>query len=154
MCCNIQNAYLQVPSSREHHIVCGPAFGFENVGDAALLYQALYGGMMAGLDFCIHFRPCMHHLVFSLALMIPVFGCALIRAVMVLSFMHTSFCTWVTILHLVNLLKVIWHELGNHFPLQEPSIGPLNLYIDGHVGQAQLIMVSIVGPLPPHGLYR
>ena len=72
----------------------------------------------------------------------------------VLSFMHTSFCTWVTILHLVNLLKVIWHELGNHFQLQEPSIGPLNLYIDGHVGQAQLIMVSIVGPLPPHGLYR
>eukprot|EP00957_Ditylum_brightwellii_P020340 1534849-Ditylum_brightwellii.AAC.1 len=29
---DIQNAYLQAPSSRKGYIICGPEFGLENVG--------------------------------------------------------------------------------------------------------------------------
>ena len=29
---DIQNAYLQAPSSQEDFVVCGPEFGLENVG--------------------------------------------------------------------------------------------------------------------------
>ena len=34
---DIQNAYLQAPSSEKHFIVCGPDFGTENVGRVALI---------------------------------------------------------------------------------------------------------------------
>jgi hypothetical protein len=34
---DIQNAYLQAPSSEKHFIVCGPEFGTENVGRVALI---------------------------------------------------------------------------------------------------------------------
>ena len=43
---DIQNAYLQAPSSEKHYIVCGPEFGTENVGRVALIRRALYGGKM------------------------------------------------------------------------------------------------------------
>ena len=62
---DIQNAYLPVPSSQEHYIDCGPTFGLENAGKAALLHQAPYGAKMAGLNFCNHLRTCMRHLVFQ-----------------------------------------------------------------------------------------
>ncbi len=35
---DIQNAYLQAPSSEKHFIVCGPEFGTENVGRVALIH--------------------------------------------------------------------------------------------------------------------
>ena len=38
---DIKNAYLQAPSSETHFIVCGPEFGFENVGRAALICRVL-----------------------------------------------------------------------------------------------------------------
>ena len=30
--CNIQNAYLQSPSSEKRFIICGPEFGLDNIG--------------------------------------------------------------------------------------------------------------------------
>jgi hypothetical protein len=39
---DIQDAYLQAPSSEKHFIVCGPDFGTENVGRVALICRALY----------------------------------------------------------------------------------------------------------------
>ena len=44
---DIQNAYLQAPSSQKHYIVCGAEFGLENVGKQALIRRALYGGKPA-----------------------------------------------------------------------------------------------------------
>ena len=41
---DIQNAYLQAPSSQKHYIICGPEFGQENIGREALIKRALYGG--------------------------------------------------------------------------------------------------------------
>jgi len=51
---DIQNTYLQAPSSEKHFIVCGPEFGTENVGRVALICRALYGGKVAGRDFWHH----------------------------------------------------------------------------------------------------
>ena len=56
---DIQNAYLQAPSSVKHYIICGREFGLENVGKRALITHALYGGKTAGRDFRNHLRACM-----------------------------------------------------------------------------------------------
>jgi len=34
---DIQNTYLQAPSSEKHYIVCGPEFGTENVGRVVVI---------------------------------------------------------------------------------------------------------------------
>ena len=62
---DIQNAYLQAPSSEKHFIVCGPDFGTENVGRVALIRRALYGGNVAGRDFWHHLHECMGRLGFT-----------------------------------------------------------------------------------------
>ena len=51
---DIRNAYLQLPSSQNDYIVCGPEFGIENVGCVALIHRVLYGGKSAGKDFQNH----------------------------------------------------------------------------------------------------
>ena len=56
---DIQNAYLQAPSSVKHYITCGRDFGLENVGKRALIICALYGCKTAGRDFRNHLRACM-----------------------------------------------------------------------------------------------
>jgi hypothetical protein len=51
---DIRNAYLQGRSSEMHFIICGPEFGIENEGHAALIWRALYGGKVAGRGFWHH----------------------------------------------------------------------------------------------------
>ena len=68
---DIQNAYLQAPSSQKHYIVCGPEFSQENVGRNALIKRALYGEKRAGRDFRNHLRECMKHLGFTSCLADP-----------------------------------------------------------------------------------
>ena len=63
---DIQNAYLQEPSSAKDYIVCGPEFGFENEGRIALIRHALYGDKSAGCDFRNHLQACMRHIGFVL----------------------------------------------------------------------------------------
>ena len=62
---DIQNAYLQAPSSQKDFVVCGPEFGLENVGKVALVHHALHGGKAAERDFRNHLRSCMSHLQFE-----------------------------------------------------------------------------------------
>ena len=50
---DIRNAYLQAPSSQKDYILCGPEFGIENIGKAAMIRRALYGGKLAGKYFRI-----------------------------------------------------------------------------------------------------
>jgi hypothetical protein len=61
----IQNAFLQVPSSEKHYIICGEEFGLENVGKWAIIMQALYGGKSAGADYGCHVRKFMETLNFQ-----------------------------------------------------------------------------------------
>ena len=63
--CDIQNAYLQAPSSEKHFIICGPEFGLENVGKKAKIVRALYGGKSAGADYWRHVRKAMSEMGFQ-----------------------------------------------------------------------------------------
>ena len=47
MAADVQNVYLQAPSSEKHYVVCGAEFGLENIGKVALIKRALYGGKVA-----------------------------------------------------------------------------------------------------------
>ena len=62
---DIQNAYLQAPSSQKDYIICGSEFGLENISKRALIHRALYGGKAAGRDFRNHLRNCMNHLQYK-----------------------------------------------------------------------------------------
>jgi hypothetical protein len=62
---DIQNAYLQAPSSEKHFIICGPEFKIENIGKVTLIRCALYGGKVAGRDFWHHLCECMGRLGFT-----------------------------------------------------------------------------------------
>ena len=61
---DIQNVYLQAPSSEKHYIICGEEFGLENVGKRAIIVRALYGGKSAGADYWRHVRQAMESLEF------------------------------------------------------------------------------------------
>ena len=64
---DIRNVYLQAPTSEKHFVICGPEFGIDNVGEKALITQALYGGKTTGRDFWHHLRSCMKFLGFELS---------------------------------------------------------------------------------------
>ena len=63
--CDIQNAYLQSPSSEKHYIICGPEFGIENVGKKAMIIRVLYGGKLAGANYWRHVQKAMNELGFK-----------------------------------------------------------------------------------------
>jgi hypothetical protein len=63
MAADIQNTFLQAPSTEKHCVVCGPEFG-EHCGKLAVIKPALYGGKSAGADFWNHLREYMMHLGF------------------------------------------------------------------------------------------
>ncbi len=71
---DIQNAYLQVPSSEKHYIIWGKEFGLKNVGRIALTIRALYGGKSAGADYWRHVRTAMEELGFTSCKQIQMFG--------------------------------------------------------------------------------
>ena len=48
---DIQNTYLQAPSSEKHYVICGKEFDLEHEGNIVLIRRALYGGKLAGRDF-------------------------------------------------------------------------------------------------------
>ena len=56
---DIQNAYLQAPTSEKHYIICCEEFGLENMGKFAVIRRTLYGGKAAGSDYCQHVRKVM-----------------------------------------------------------------------------------------------
>ena len=62
---DIRNAYFQSPTSQKHYIICGPEFGMENVGKAAIMHRAVYGGKTSGRDFRNHLRSCMEFINFT-----------------------------------------------------------------------------------------
>ena len=53
---DIQNAYLQAPTTKKHYIICRPEFGLENVGKKTLIVRALYGGKSDGAEYWRHVR--------------------------------------------------------------------------------------------------
>ena len=62
---NIQNTYLQAPSSEKHYFICGEQVSLKNVGIKAIIVRALYGGNSAGADFWRHVRKALKVLHFE-----------------------------------------------------------------------------------------
>ena len=136
---DIQNAYLQAPSSQKHYIICGPEFGLENQGKRALIKRALYGGKTAGKDFRDHLRSCMKHLGFETCLadadvwMRPT---VLANGMEVYEYvlLYTDDCLVIS----DKAESILRNEIGKYFTLKDESIGPPDIYLGGQMRQVKL----------------
>ena len=137
--CDIQNAYLQSPSSEKHFIICGPEFGLENKGKRALIIRALYGGKSAGADYWRHVRSAMEEMGFQ--------SCKADPDVWIRSAIKadgTDYYQYV-LLYVDDILaimespeKFIRAELGAKFVVKPNSIGPPKQYLGNKVSHVTL----------------
>ena len=133
---DIQNAYLQAPSSQRHYIECGIEFGKENMGKKALPERALYGGKSAGRELRNHLRDCMKHLKFGYCLADP-------DVWMRVAMSDEGQEYYEYVLLWTDDCLVISHrpEIGKYFKLKEESIGPPKIYLRGKMRQVQLMVI-------------
>ena len=137
---DIQNAYLQAPSSQKHYVICGPEFGLENQGKRALVIRALYGGKTAGKDFRDHLRSCMDkQLGYKSCLADPDVwfrpaqksdGTEIYEYVL----LYTDDCLVVS----ERAEHILRNEIGKHFTLKPESIGPPDIYLGGQMRKVKL----------------
>ena len=136
---DIQNAYLQAPSSQKDYIICGPEFGLENVGKKALIRRALYGGKSAGRDFRNHLRACMRHLDFTSCPADPdVWMRPALKADGSQVYEYVLLYTDDVLFVSENGGTVLREGIGKYFELKEASIGPPKLYLGGHMRYVEL----------------
>ena len=136
---DIQNAYLQSPSSQKHYVVCGKEFGLENVGKRALIRRALYGGKSAGRDFRNHLRACMDHLGFKSCPADPdVWMRPALKADGNKYWEYALLYVDDILLISDNGETVLRTEIGKYFTMKPDSIGPPKLYLGGHVRKVTL----------------
>ena len=137
--CDIQNAYLQSPSSEKHYIICGPEFGLENVGKRAKIVRALYGGKSAGADYWRHVRSAMEEMEFVSCNADPdVWFRASVKSD------GTDYYQYV-LLYTDDILAImekprdfIEQELANKFVVKPKSIGKPSQYLGNKVSHVQL----------------
>ena len=136
---DIQNAYLQAPSTEKHYIICGPEFGLENVGKKAIIVRALYGGKSAGADYWRHVRAAMHEMKFE--------SCKADPDVWFRPGTKDDGTTYwqYVLLYTDDILaimeepeKFLREELGKRFTLKEASIGPPTQYLGNKVSEVTL----------------
>ena len=138
--CDIQNAYLQAPSSEKHYVVCGPEFGLENVGKYAIIVRALYGRKSAGRDFWNHLRGCMDFLGFTSCNADPDLW---IRPAIKSDGSH--YYAYV-LLHVDDALAIsentehiMRNNIGKYFEMKETSVGNPEIYLGGRVNRVTLV---------------
>ena len=137
--CDIQNAYLQAPTSEKHYVICGPEFGFENIGKIAVIVRALYGGKSAGADYWRHVREAMTNMNFK--------ACPADPDVWMWPGTKsdgTSYWQFV-LLYVDDILaimeepeKYIREELGSYFTIKPKSIGLPTQYLGNKVSEVTL----------------
>ena len=137
--CDIQNVYLQTPSSEKHCVMCGPEFGLENIGKRALIIRALYGGKSAGADYWRHVRAAMTEMGFHSCKADPDvwlrpgvtadgrehWQCVLLYTDDILAIMEEP-------------ERFIRDELGQRFTIKEKSIGPPTQYLGNKVSEVTM----------------
>ena len=136
---DIQNAYLQAPTTEKHYVICGPEFGLENVGRKALIVRALYGGKSAGADYWRHVRKAMTEIGFM--------SCKADPDVWMRPGVKddgTEYWQYV-LLYTDDILcimespeKFLREEIGTRFTLKESSIAPPTQYLGNKVSQVTL----------------
>ena len=136
--CDVQNAYIQAPSSEKHYIVCGAEFG-DHVGKRALIRRALYGGKSAGRDYWLHLRSCMEFLGFT--------PCKADADVWMREAKRNDGSIYweYVLLYVDDCLcisedpeSIIRNEIGNYFKVKEASIGEPDIYLGGKVRKVEL----------------
>jgi hypothetical protein len=136
---DIQNAYLQAPSSEKHFIVCGPEFGAENVGRVALIRRALYGGKVAGRDFWHHLRECMGRLGFTSSRADPDVWFRLSKRSTGEEYYEYVLLYVDDVLVISEKAEaVLRKEIGKDWILKEESIGPPSKYLGGKLREVTL----------------
>ena len=136
---DIQNAFLQAPSSQKHYIICGAEFGIENIGKKALIRRPLYGVKTAGKDFRDHLRACMRHLKFEACLADPDLW---MRPAMKVD--GSEYWEYV-LLYVDDCLvvsergeQILTEEIGKYFLLKEDSVGPPTIYLGGQIREVEM----------------
>ena len=139
MAANINNAYLQAPSSKKHYIICGGEFGIEHLGKIALIRRALYGGKSSGDDFCKRLRSCMTHLGFTSCKSDPdiwkqeaikddgsdYWECVLL---------YVDDALWIY----MNAENVLTDEIGNYLHIKPGSVEYPNIYLSNKFSKVTL----------------
>ena len=136
---DIQNAYLQAPSSEKHYIICGTEFGIEHQGKVALIRRALYGGKSSGADFWKHLRSCMQHLGFTSCKADPDVWMREAQS-------DEGVSHWEYILLYVDDAlcisnrgeNILNEQLGKYFVIKPGSVGPPKLYLGNKVSKVTL----------------
>ena len=136
---DIQNAYLQAPSSEKHFIICGPEFGIENIGKVALIRRALYGGKVAGRDFWLHLRECMGRLGFTSSRADPDVWFRLSKRSTGEEYYEYVLLYVDDVLVISeNAESVMRKEIGKYWKIKEESIGPPTKYLGGKLREVEL----------------
>ena len=139
MAANIQNSYLQAPSSEKHFIVCGPEFGLDNVGKVALIKRVLYGGKVADRDFWHHLRSCMDTIGFK--------SCKADQDIWRRLATKSNGQTYYeyVLLYVDDCLVIsekpeliLREEIGKHFQLKEESSGPPSQHLGGKLQEVTM----------------
>ena len=152
---DIQNAYLQAPSSQKNYLICGPEFGLENVGRVALIHRALYGGKTAGRDFRNHLRSCMRHLDFKSCPADPDVwmrpakksdGASYYEYVL----LYVDDCLVIS----ENAKELLTNEIGKYFELKPNSVGPPKIYLGDMLEWLSLTMVPKHGPFEHLNMFK
>jgi Reverse transcriptase (RNA-dependent DNA polymerase). len=137
--CDIQNAYLQAPSSEKHYIKCGREFGIENEGKLAVIVRALYGGKSAGADYWRHVRSAMTHMNFKPCTADPdVWIRPGVKADGLTYWQYVLLYTDDILAIMEEPEKFIREELGHYFKVKENSIGPPTQYLGNKVSQVTM----------------
>ena len=137
--CDIQNAYLQAPTSEKHYVICGPEFGLENVGKTAIIVRALYGGKSAGADYWRHVRSAMTSMNFKPCPADPdVWMRPGTKADGSAYWQYVLLYTDDILAIMEEPEKYIREELGTYFTIKEKSIGPPTQYLGNKVSLVDL----------------
>jgi hypothetical protein len=134
---DIQNAYLQAPTSEKHWAIAGPEFGSKE-GCKMLIVRALYGTATAGRDFRNHLRECMKHLKYDF--------CEADHDVWMRKARRSDGSEYYEylLLYTDDCLCISEHaeaalrEIDKYFSLKEKSIGPPKIYLGGKVSKVTL----------------
>ncbi len=128
---DIQNAYIQAPSTEKPYVICGPEFGLENVGCCAFIQQALYGGKVAGADFGIIFGVAGISWASLPHMPIQMCGSREQNKHQGRSTTNMCFSMW-----MMSLLFP--REIGQEFVLKDESIGKSSYYLGGKLCEVTL----------------
>ena len=136
---DIQNAYLQAPSSEKHYVICGKEFGLKHEGNIALIRRTRYGGKLASRDFWTRLRSCMIFLGFKSCQADPYIW---MRETTKTD--ETDYWEYVILYvddglvvsdHYENMLR---EEIGKYFKIKDKSIGPPDVCLGGNMRRFKL----------------